>query len=379
MPTSTQDHLASPSTPKPAAGCDWDGDKAEPELDDLAYQHAPREPIPTPQVPRTPSPEALPSPLVDQPAIPSVKGSPPQEPAIHEPAPVVDSRLEWHQKHHAEKEKAHDERHRARAQGDTARRELKKKEKSERKARERARRESRKRERQERKSRKSETKEPRKPSVGARLKEKVESELQVLADELTHGIRKILPSSDTPKLPKSQDQQHEGPMPLDPLAHQDDTFTRDKEIVQAAKNADDIAMSLGHDGASDRRPASRILESAPKHSNKKKPQNAADGQDKSAQHDIHSSPVADKYECGHTKDVADGDSSTAHNKGEIIDVQHKSQPVAPGMLKRANCLCGALPPTPSEYAADEPVAVLTPRIDTPGHEDPFPTDPWDKK
>ncbi|KAF3009343.1 hypothetical protein E8E14_004847 [Neopestalotiopsis sp. 37M] len=377
MPASTQaaGDATSPSTPKPAAACDWDGDKAEPELDDLAYQHAPNEPLPTPQaVPRTPSPEVLPPPLVNHPTVPSAKDSPTEAPIIQEPAPMVDTRLEWHQKHHAEKEKAHDERHKARREEDMIRRELKKKEKSERKARERARRESRRRERHERRSRKSETNEPRKPSIGTRLKEKVESELQVLAGEVKHSFRSILQSSDGPKQPpkekplhhwepvpatsdnpvppKGKVVHHEEPIPVDPLAHRhEDTFTQEHEIVQAAKNADDTAINLAMSTAND--------------------------QSKSTQHNIHPDLIGDKYECGHTKDVADGKSSTLSNQGDTAKVPPKSQPAAPGMLERASCLCGALPPNPSEYAADEPGADLTPRIDTPGHQDPF-SDPWDK-
>lgn len=60
-------------------------------------------------------------------------------------------------------------------------------------------------------------------------------------------------------------------------------------------------------------------------------------------------------------------------------VEQGKEDAQPGKLKRASCLCGVMPPEPSEFAAYETPPFLTPRIDTPGHEDRFAADNYFKK
>ncbi|KAH6660425.1 hypothetical protein BKA67DRAFT_653605 [Truncatella angustata] len=123
--------MPAPATSAPVSTpCDWEGDPLEPELDDLAYQHAPRDPVrpgdhcdwnddsvvpelddlayqhvpkPKPSVPEIKAPastpfeppaaleEAVPMTVPDFPVVVSPESVPTQEPEDHHLAPLIDS------------------------------------------------------------------------------------------------------------------------------------------------------------------------------------------------------------------------------------------------------------------------------------------------
>ncbi|KAK6210430.1 hypothetical protein LQW54_006176 [Pestalotiopsis sp. IQ-011] len=294
---------------------------------------------------------------------------------IHEPVPDLDSRAEWHRKHHAMKFSAHEERHRAKRAEEIERRERKKKEKSERRARKQAQSDIRKRERDERRSRESKTREPRKASLGTRFKGRLPSDLQDLTDEMMDHIRKILPKSGASK--SRSNSKVADPVHVPPAQ----ALSQEPQAVQAVdpSNGVEITANLETKVTTELQiDAQQVIFLSPlllSQRRRSKTDGTGNNPEKSDEHAGQSSLLDGKFECGHTKSVSEEKSASSDRRGEAPNGQRKSLPAAPGTLKRSSCLCGALPPNPSEYAADDESAALTPRIDTPGHQDPF-SDPW---
>ncbi|KAK6085653.1 hypothetical protein SCUP515_00760 [Seiridium cupressi] len=94
----------------------------------------------------------------------------------------------------------------------------------------------------------------------------------------------------------------------------------------------------------------------------------SDSSAESAQAEVHPELLVRKRECGHSSSVPRKRSPSARRKSKPT-AQSDDQTSSPGKLKRASCLCGAMPLSPTELADYETPPFNTPRFGTPGHED----------
>ncbi|KAK9770214.1 hypothetical protein AB5N19_11005 [Seiridium cardinale] len=430
LPEPELDDLAYQHNPKPAETpadhCDWSGDSTEPELDDLAYQHAPR-PKPKPKPKHKPrevpaeTEEPVPGPPVEIPHAEEPQHCHLTPPTATSPESLPQAKQPSHHAHFSKllskasrgkrrleaRIRRHEARRRAEKAIHRARKQLRKKRAEHRASRDEKRelRNSRRVEHHFRqadmmvpfqeveassaqlspeRTQAANTAEPTLPGAQQRL-----PSLFILKKgfrRLTHqpgSSSKARQPSDSviqsyPPGQLQKDDERPGNqgliiMPLNTVTMRMHMLTKGTKVSMALQIHVLQLPMTGLPSAHRRKCKSLILphgilvtyESSSVVSVEKI---GSDSSAESAQAEVHPELFIRKRECGHSSSVPRKRSPSARRKSRPT-TQSDDQNSSPGKLKRASCLCGAMPPSPTELADYETPPFNTPRFGTPGHED----------